>query len=70
MLTGKEVDLDCRAKMATSVGGAEIASIINRNNENIFDYDDLLTEWFGARDDTDSDEPSSDNDSDDGKLLF
>ena len=41
-----------------------------RNNENIFDYDDLLTEWFGARDDTDSDEPSSDNDSDDGKLLF
>ena len=30
----------------------------------------LLTEWFGAREDSDSDEQSSDNDSNDDKLLF
>ena len=56
--------------MATSscVSDAKIPTIVNRNNRESFNYDDLLTDYFGARDDTDSDGGSSESDSGDGKL--
>jgi len=46
-----------------------IVSIINRNNQDNINYDDLLTEWFKAREDSDSDDQSSDNDSDDDDVT-
>ena len=57
--------------MATpsALGDADIASLINQNTDGNF-VDQVLTDWFGQRDNEDSEEDSDNNDSDDGKSLI